>query len=342
MEVIKKHKRDLLLATQSMIGLLGLDSFYARNNNLHGAIILMYHSVKNSARTLYIDPANNITEQQFIKQMDFLKNNRNVISLDKLVDLISAKEEIPVGTVVLTFDDGYVDNFEVVAPILQIHDLPATLFLPTGYIDRQENQWIDHLYWMFMNRTNNNLSLFEINFNLQIKKNFLIAYEKCSKELLSANHAERNDLLMRIYDLLSPEGEKISHTLNWAQIKEFSQKYPSWSFGCHTHNHIDLTTLSPIEQQVEISQCVSNFCNNMNYTPAFFSYPYNRVNDSAKKIIKEIGFKAALSTGKECLISLNADLYQLPRIEAKGEYYRYKYITSGAHPSLSSKLLGRS
>ena len=49
--------------------------------------------------------------------------------------------------VLVTFDDGYLDNYEVAYPILRRHGLPATFFIATGFIDRPRLPWWDEIAW---------------------------------------------------------------------------------------------------------------------------------------------------------------------------------------------------
>ena len=56
-------------------------------------------------------------------------HNYNVIALAELIEAKLKKEELPRNTVVVTFDDGYADNFYDAYPVLKEHNLPATIFV---------------------------------------------------------------------------------------------------------------------------------------------------------------------------------------------------------------------
>jgi len=96
------------------------------------ASILMYHSVSYNKVFFTVKPEN------FRRQMDYLYQNKyNVISLSELINFLKNKKEIPQKTVVLTFDDGYEDNYFNVFPILKGYNFPATIFLATGFIEKE-------------------------------------------------------------------------------------------------------------------------------------------------------------------------------------------------------------
>lgn len=99
-----------------------------------GMAILMYHSVDNNEIFFTVKP------KIFARQMAYLKKrNYRVISLEKLVNYLESGEKIPQKTVVLTFDDGYQDNYFNAFPILKKHNFPATIFLTTGSVGKKMN-----------------------------------------------------------------------------------------------------------------------------------------------------------------------------------------------------------
>lgn len=89
----------------------------------------MYHSVGDNNNLFTVKP------DDFEKQMTYLSENKfNVISLSSLLDLLVSKKIMPPKTIVITFDDGYEDNFSVAFPIFKKYNLHASIFLITGMI----------------------------------------------------------------------------------------------------------------------------------------------------------------------------------------------------------------
>ena len=76
-----------------------------------------------------------ISETMFKEQMSFLKNNGySVITVDRLLDFLDFKGQVPEKSVVLTFDDGWRSFYDIAYPILQKHRFPATLFIYPDFI----------------------------------------------------------------------------------------------------------------------------------------------------------------------------------------------------------------
>lgn len=93
--------------------------------------ILVYHNINSRKGSFFVSPEN------FSKQMEYIKKNGyQVISLDELVRSIQTKTPLKRNKVVITFDDGYQDNFEYAYPVLKKMGFPATIFLVTDYIGK--------------------------------------------------------------------------------------------------------------------------------------------------------------------------------------------------------------
>ncbi len=98
------------------------------------ASILLYHRIDNGRSPF------SVSKVTFSLQMEYLRNNGyNVITLKSLVDALRYGSSLPKKSVVLTFDDAFCD-FLVASEILSIYGFPATIFVPTAYIGK-DNGW---------------------------------------------------------------------------------------------------------------------------------------------------------------------------------------------------------
>lgn len=98
-------------------------------------LILAYHNISpyeaEQDEMFYYD----VSLESFEKQMQFLYDRHiNVITLDNFVVSCINGENIPERSVVITFDDGYKNIYQIAYPILRKFNFPATIFLATGYI----------------------------------------------------------------------------------------------------------------------------------------------------------------------------------------------------------------
>ncbi|MCX5656820.1 MAG: polysaccharide deacetylase family protein [Candidatus Omnitrophica bacterium] len=111
--------------------------------------ILMYHGIdKNPHNSKII-----VTPEDFKAQMDYLKKHQfRVISLNDLVELLKADKKPPLKTVVITFDDGYDNNYKYAYPALKENDFPATIFVVAGLVDKDGYLTTGELREMSQNR----------------------------------------------------------------------------------------------------------------------------------------------------------------------------------------------
>ncbi len=84
-------------------------------------------------------------QEEFDWQVRFLAANHEVITCRDLAELLDAGRHVPRAAVIITFDDGYRDNHDVVLPILKQYRVPAVVFVATGYMDASETYWYDQI-----------------------------------------------------------------------------------------------------------------------------------------------------------------------------------------------------
>ena len=90
--------------------------------------ILTFHHVLPEKDTLTIPP------ELFEALILFLKDHYNIISYQTFIEHLFDNKRLPGRSVLLTFDDGYLDNYLYAYPVLARHQVPAVIFAVTGQI----------------------------------------------------------------------------------------------------------------------------------------------------------------------------------------------------------------
>lgn len=106
------------------------------------AVVLRYHSVAENPD--YCSPTNVVSPHLFDRQMAYLARRYRVVPLDEVIDALAAGTP-PHGVVAITFDDGYLDNYEIAFPILKRHGLTATFYVATGSVIDRRGFWVGWL-----------------------------------------------------------------------------------------------------------------------------------------------------------------------------------------------------
>src|SRR4030095_15624021 len=105
--------------------------------------ILLYHRVNPDSDPFF--PA--VSVNVFEAQMRYLTTNFLVRSLNEILRRLRQGKGIEPLTIAITFDDGYRDNYSFAYPILKKYQLPATVFVATGFIGTEGLMWNDRVAW---------------------------------------------------------------------------------------------------------------------------------------------------------------------------------------------------
>ena len=117
-------------------------------------VVLTYHriAVPGVGSDPYYDPVISAMPEAFEAQLRFLATRFHILSLEALLDLVadrsSSARSLPTAgkpLALITFDDGYRDNYQTALPILRRLGVPATFFIVTGFLDSAPLPWWDHV-----------------------------------------------------------------------------------------------------------------------------------------------------------------------------------------------------
>ncbi|MFA6593802.1 MAG: polysaccharide deacetylase family protein [Candidatus Buchananbacteria bacterium] len=185
------------------------------------AVILMYHSLGDNGKFFTVKPAD------FSLQLDYLKRHKyNVVSLAVLSGYLTAGK-IPPRTVVITFDDGYADNYSIAFPELKKHGFPATIFLATGL-------------------PFSGLSLLT---NDQISE--MIASALIDFEPHTVSHAKLTKI-----DLAEARREIVESRISVERLCQKSASYFAYPYGCYNQQIIELLKTNGFELALTVAKGV--------------------------------------------------------------------------------------
>jgi len=237
----------------------------------------------------------------FRKQMEFLKQNFPIISLDQVASgsYAGSGEKYSVA---ITFDDGYRDNFLKAFPVLNKLEMPATIFLATGYIEAGELPWYDQISWAFKLTTRPRFSLADVGgpeSALNQRSEVLQAMGKTLAWLRTIDDEKRRTFIPRIFvELGVSAGLSVPNPmLSWDEIKQMSKQ--KITFGAHTISHPALSRTNGARLETEIVGSKSKIEEALDLPVLHFAYPFGQpsdVSDEAKKIVQRAGFSSAVTT----------------------------------------------
>lgn len=304
---------------------------------------LMYHSVVDAERRPFVDPVGALTAATFDQHLATLRRYSNPISLSEAVAWMNGEGRLPPKAVVVTFDDGYLDSVEVAAPLLDRYEIPAAVFVPTGYIDRQAPPWIDELYCAFTFRqrhtviTDDGTQRFDISTRRRARR----AYAVLSGQLLAGDAAARRTLLDEVKSSLEPSKEPPRLTCSWDDLRLLRERHPLIEIGLHGHDHTDLSAVPCGEACEEVRHSMGRFASEMGYVPRFMSYPYGRYSASLRDELPNLGIEAAFSCQPADRTSRETSRWSMSRLGAPTTTVDLRLWAEGVLPSLGRRVFGQ-
>lgn len=298
----------------------------------------MYHRIADLACDpweLAVSPGN------FEQQLQVLQHLNAVISLPALAEQLK-QGNLKTKSIVLTFDDGYVDNFTAARPLLEKYGIPASFFIPTESVSLNREFWWDELERILIHTEilpptlEIELPGEQLSFDLQEEAHLSEPIQEKHKswryyetgptirskiymalwlKLIKATAAEQQQVLNKLRNWAQISiATRVGHNcISETQLKQLNA-HPLFTIGAHTVTHTALGFQPPTIQRLEIKGSKEYLENLTGTQPHFFSYPNGSHNQSARNILKEEGFSLALTTDHH-LITKNTDQYQLARFQ---------------------------
>ena len=260
-----------------------------------------------------------ISTDTFRRHCEILRRSYDVVSLETAMQNLAQKREASRPMAVITFDDGYSDFYEQAFPVLNNFGLPATVFLPTDFIEQNTPLAHDRIFWLLK-------TAFEKSFSVgNALRNAGVSDDVADGCVRSRNLLKATDLLVYLPNELREKvireikrelGEAFEaypsefRLLDWEQVREMSQH--RIDFGGHTANHVVLPLENESVIRTEIKRSKQTLETELGKNIVSFAYPNGEYNASIKQITKNAGYRVAVTTEKK-MNGLETDVFALGR-----------------------------
>jgi len=284
--------------------------------------VLAYHRITDATDPAfpYYRPNVSADTATFARQMEYIKAKFNVVSLAQVGAFITKGEKLPPRPALITFDDGYLDNYQNAYPVLKGLGLPAVIFLMTSRMDHPAPPWWDECAYA-LHRTPHTAAALP-----------LIGVVDLSTP---AARQSATDALLRALKTV-PEAEKLAHVralwgtldvqppttepplfVNWDQVRELVAN----GVACmpHTVNHPILTRIDTETARRELAESKAIIEQKTGQPCMGFAYPNGTpadYNETTFAILKELGYTAAftLTPGPARLEQVRRLPFQIKRV----------------------------
>lgn len=286
-----------------------------------GVYCFNYHRIGEAMASSFDPNVFSCTAANFESHLEFFKSHFKVIDVDTLIELLGNKQPLGQKYAVLTFDDGYIDNYQIAFPLLKKHGLTAAFFIVTEFLDHPKVSWWDEVAWLVRNSKSDFVALPGACDRVELKA---CDAANCIRLVLSAIKKAPNLTIDECVKIVRDQcGVRLPQDVcesppfvNWDQVNEMSQA--GMDIGSHTVTHKILSHLDEAEQTFEISKSKQLIEERIGKRVSSIAYPVggrSAFNEITMRLAKEAGYDVGFSFITEVAASLSEQWrYQFRRL----------------------------
>ena len=291
--MVKKAIATRLLCRSGLRVLLG------RAIQWSGVLVLNYHRVGNGNESPFDRGLWSADSEAFTDQIRFCKRQLDVITPDDLPQVLAHGRG---RHALITFDDGYRDNYEIAFPILKAEGVRATFFIATGFVDAPQVPWWDEIAWMVRTSRLDRIELAgwvpaPVSFDEPDR-------EAAVRTLLRAYKAMPAESTGRYLNAVAESTQSgrcgpdvgSGFWMSWEMLREM--RASGMTVAGHSVTHPILARAPVDRQREEIFGCATRLAAEMGEPMRYFSYPVggpNSFNSVTRDCLREAGVQYAFS-----------------------------------------------
>ncbi len=229
-----------------------------------------------------------VTDTTFAEMVRYLKHHFDVIPLSAVIsERLRVKSSRP--SCVLTFDDGWRDNFTNAFPVLREAKMPVSVFLATGFIGTDRIFWIEQTIRACRGPVGQQV-LFALSHLLGFEHT--VSVPRLIEKLKCMPEKERARILKQVMN----EGDErpADEMMSWEEVQELRKQ--GVDFGAHTVNHPLLTYERDDTVRWELEASKQMIEEKLNTQVTAFAYPNGTWDSRIRTMVESAGYECALTT----------------------------------------------
>jgi peptidoglycan/xylan/chitin deacetylase (PgdA/CDA1 family) len=286
-----------------------------------GLYCFNYHRIGHADQTLLDPNVFSCTTELLDQHLKFYRENFQVINIAQLIELVKNNKPLNKHYALITFDDGYIDNYEQAFPCLKKHQLPAAFFVPTAYVETNKIPWWDQIGWMVRHSEIKQITLS----NDHSSQNITIDRQAINKTLRSITSYIKHNRDIPLDIFMQSIASQTEHQfdnidiqqplfMTWEMLREMSAS--GMDIGSHSHSHKILSSLSEADQLSEIQLSKTTIEEKLNKTVNAFAYPEGGIETYTQQtvtILGNLGYQVGFNFCRDINVDLQSNLYELNR-----------------------------
>ena len=298
------------------------------NYRKNGVYCFNFHRIGDANNCMYDPNIFSCNTKDLKAHLNFIKNNFQIINQEYFIQIIEADQLVEKKLAYITFDDGYLDNYELAFPILNAMKVPATFFVATGLIESKVIPWWDEIAWHIKN-----CDLTEVKLNswcktIVLSKNTI---NKNIREVLSQFKSASPPIEEQLVEFRHKTGLVLEHYssefMTWAHLLEMESA--GMTIGAHSHSHRIFSSLNAIDLSHELSHSKKLLEEQLTNKILSISYPVGNASTYNKDMFNEIenqGYQLAFTFRYFINQHLTSNKFQLGRFSISEPFNETKLM----------------
>ncbi len=286
-------------------------------------LALCYHRIGAPEENIADQEVVSATQDAFERQVRWLKRHCEIIGPGDLEAALAQKNG---RFALLTFDDGYRDNYQLAYPVLRQLSAGATFFVATGYVDNPRLSWWDQIAWLVREATAKRLQACEFwAGGIALRGGNVPKTTQHLLQLYKALPGEKteafiNELSNQCRAAVVPPSMARDLWMTWPMLREM--KAGGMWIGGHTDTHPVMARLNEQEQRVQIQRCATRLREELDQPMEWFSYPCglrNTFDQHTRQCLSDAGVRWAFSYYGGYCRNGSVDPLDVPRVSVEME-----------------------
>lgn len=263
-------------------------------------LVLSYHRIGDPQGDLFDPDLFSATPDQLDAQLSYLNRHVSLVTIEEALRFIEGGgERTSRCRALITFDDGYLDNYQLAFPILPAHGVQGVFFLATDMIGSSCIPWWDRIAYLMKTARQRRFTLHhpvEQEFDLG-QGSFTAHLRRVLTPCYTLNAANVPRLVQELAAQAGAEQptESERRFLNWDEARAMIRG--GMAIGSHTRLHLVLSRLKAREQKWEMSSCRERLQECLGIEVETLAYPYGRTgtfSELTRQLARDTGYRAAL------------------------------------------------
>jgi peptidoglycan/xylan/chitin deacetylase (PgdA/CDA1 family) len=288
-------------------GIFALSDHLSSHNR--GMILNLHRVLPTGKADRAYDPHTLMSAESFQGLLEFIGRRCEVVDLETL---LHDRKESKLQRIALTFDDGWIDTFEVVRPLLLRYGMAATVFVCTDLVGTDTllpEERLTRIYELC--RKDGACAVFVNTLQTWAGKHDCIPLENWSSFAKSMALSTKLSFAAHMEERLGICRERPVSFMNWLQVRSMASA--GFEIGSHTASHATLGSEDREVVRLELARSLDRLAFETRVKPRYFSYPNGSLNAVTEQIAMEVGYEQTFSTVPRAFVGRSRE-GAMPRI----------------------------